>query len=322
MLAFIPATLRVRYVLVVVALLLIIPPANGQTVLRWKLREGDRFGYAFGSKIVQKMDVGKLAIQLEFAQNIDTYWIVGEIDKEGIGDLQVVVSRYRIHIDANEKSIRETMEVPEGGLDYDSKTDKVPNSKIGSLLGRVARSLVDAKCHIYMDVQGNVKDVKLPERLTDVLADDGGDQLIPPFNDILSEQWIKTLLVGGGIQLRFPEGPVSNGKSWTSNRDWGTQDELGVAEDTWTYLGRRRLGDRELDKIDLESTLKVKPRPGAPTMTLKSGTGKGTAWFDNETGRMIESAFEYRIVRELRIEDNVAEMIADASTYTKLITYP
>jgi hypothetical protein len=294
--------------------------ARGQTVLRWKFRDGESFRYPTQLTMSTKMKIKEFSFQMTSSEKIDSTWTVERVDKDGAAHIRVVVDRFRFHLDSDAEPMREMLKIPAEGLDFDSKNPKPDDSRAGQLFASVVKGLVGKASRVTLNATGTADDVELPEPLLDAMAEaEGRGLMTPPYNDFLSVSFLETALIGGGLTTPLPDEAVTRGKTWTNRRDFETQSEEGEGHDTFTYRGRKTLGGRAVEEIESASVLKIRAKPGATVGTLKSGTGKGTIWFDNETGRLYEAASTTHNVRETRVEGVVGESIADMSVYSKLI---
>jgi hypothetical protein len=251
---------------------LLAAPAQAQTTLRYKFKQGETLNYELQQKMDMKMSVAGKDIAMAMNQNIGMTWKVLEVDASGKARISQKMDR-----------IKMTMEgpAPIGKMEYDSKDSKEPEGPIGKMLGPVFNALAGAEFTVSMDPRGELSDVKLPEKLADTLKNVAGQA--PGMGDMFSPDGLKRMINQGGLVL--PEKAVTKGDTWTQKIEnkmpFGTMKVVN----TLTYEGT----DQDLQRIQLKPAISLDPDPAAPiNLKVKGADGKGMAKFDNTAGRLVE----------------------------------
>src|SRR5437868_2952817 len=101
--------------------------------------------------------------------------------------------------------------------------------------------------------------------------------------------------------LVLPEGQISKGKSWNSKNEIKMAQLGKVLTDTkYTYEGQEKRGGKTLEKISGAVKQSIEVDKNSPvTMTVKSQDSKGTVYFDNNTGRLVETTMTQEVNMEI-----------------------
>ena len=123
--------------------------ADGPTVLRWKLSEGDRFHY----RIEERATLGDKSRGLAETLQMDTSWTVGKAE-QGIFRITVRIDKIRF-------AARGDVGYGPVKVEYDSSTGKAegPGTKA---LNEVFRALLGSDIQMKMNPLGGVGDPKFP----------------------------------------------------------------------------------------------------------------------------------------------------------------
>jgi len=273
---FAKAGIAPRVSLAAAVLVLATASAQAQTTLRYKFKQGDTLSYGLEQKMEMKMNVGGMDITMDMKQNIAMKWKVLEVDQNG-------KARIAQKID----SIRMSMEAPPpvGGVKYDSRDGKEPEGPIGKVLGPVFNALAGAEFTLNMDARGEISDVKLPEKLAETLQKTAGGA--PGLGDMFSPEGLKRLVTQGGLVL--PEKAVKRGDTWAQTNENKMPFGMMKVTNTMTYEGPGGESGTGVQKIAVKPVVSLEPDPNAQvSMKIKATDAKGTALFDNTTGRLVE----------------------------------
>src|SRR5205807_1173100 len=102
--------------------------------------------------------------------------------------------------------------------------------------------------------------------------------------------------------LIMPKEAISKGKTWKSKSDMKLPIGKMIAEVEYTYAGTEDKDGRSLEKISLKPKATIEPDPNAPiALKLKSHEGKGTAYFDNTAGRLLETTVQQTMEMEAEV---------------------
>jgi len=274
-----------RMLLTAVVLCLGAAPTQAQTTLRYQFKAGDKLNYDMEQKTDVKMNVGGQDMTMKVHQHIGMTWKVLEVSPEG-----------KARILQKIEGIRMTMDAPGllGKVEYDSKIGKEPEGPIGKALGPIFTALSGSEFHVTMNARGEISDVQVPERLTEVLKKAAGG--VPGLGEMFSADSLKRMINQGGVVL--PKEAVAKGMTWTQKMD--TKMPFGTMKvtNTMTYDGPAGEG-KNLQKIAVSPVVSLDPDPNAPiAIKMKGGAGEGMALFDNAAGRLVE----VNLTQDMRME--------------------
>jgi hypothetical protein len=260
--------------------------AQAQTTLRYKFKEGEKLGYVMEQKMDMQMNVQGNNVQMNMTQTIDMTWHVKSVSKDGKAKMGQSFDR-----------IRFTMDTPMGKVEFDSKDGKVPEGPLGQAVAPVFQAMAGAELSLTMDPQGKTSDVEVPEKLADAIKNlPGGGGL----GNILSADSLKQM--ASQSRAALPDGPVTKGKTWVKNVDMKMPFGTMKVENISTYEGSSPRGDTKLEQIAIKPKMTIEPDPNSPvTIKLKEQDGKGTTYFDNNAGRMVETNLKQNMVMALSV---------------------
>jgi hypothetical protein len=246
-------------------------PAHGQTVLRYQFKEGQKLHYVLEQKVTMKMNVQGQDFETDMVQIYDISWNILSVGKDGSAKITEKFDR-----------IRFTMNGPTGKTEYDSKDGKIPDDAVGQAMAPLFKALTNLEISMTMASTGALKDVKIPEAFLKAIQD-------LPGGDMFSEENLKHLTNQAG--LVFPKDAVTKGQTWEEKMEL----KIPMAKMSVTYLyayqGPVTRGGKKLEAIGLKAVMKFEADPKSnATITLKSQDTKGTSYFDNKTGRLVETA--------------------------------
>jgi len=248
-------------------------PVGAQTTLSYKFKEGEKLGYTIEQKIEMQMNVMGNDIDMKILQTLDTTWKVVSVDKDKKAKISQKIDRIRFSMEGG----------PAGKTDYDSKDGKKPEGQLGEMVAPIFEAMTGADFGFTMDAQGKIADVQVPEKLTEALKKlpAGGNQMFSP-------DTMKQMVEQGGIVL--PGGAVEKGKSWEQKTDMTSPFGKMVVTKALTDEGKAMIDGKEVEKIALKPTMTIEVDPAKPfSANIKAQEGKGTAYFDNASGRVVES---------------------------------
>jgi Family of unknown function (DUF6263) len=270
-------------------------PAQAQTTLRYKFKQGDKLDYVIENKMTMKIDLGGKEIEMAINQNMEMAWKVESVANDGKARIQQKLMR-----------IQFSMDTPMGKIEYDSKDGKAPPGPIGETIAPVFKALSGLEFTLTMDPRGEISDVKVPKDLLKAV----NAQQLPGVGEMFTEDGLKKMMAQSGIS--FPKDAVTKGKTW--NQKLGFKMPFGEMkmDNVYTYEGTVQKGDRKVEQVSLKPTISLKPDENAPVaMTMKDGGGKGTAYFDNDAGKLVEMSMVQNMVMEaagqtIRMVQNVS----------------
>jgi uncharacterized protein YajQ (UPF0234 family) len=266
---------RARLVIVsALGIFCVSPAARADTVLHYQFKEGETLPYTMEQKMKMEMNGGGVKETADMNQTIDASRHIKSVDKDG--KAKIVMKFDRIRITANGFM---------GKFEYDSKNGKLPEGPISKRIGPIMEALAGAEFSLTMDARGQFSDLKMPEKLSEAFKELPGGGL---GGDIFSEDGIKHMISEAGLTL--PEGTATKGKSW--NKEVTLKILFGKMKinNTSTYEGPTTRDGTELEQISLQPKMTIEADDKAPfTLNLKSQDAKGTAYFDNKAGRLVET---------------------------------
>ncbi len=259
-----------------VALALTAGPVQAQTTLRYQFKVGDQLTYDLQTASESKATVGGVDITSELKLNIDVTWRVVEVDRQGKARVAEKINRVRM-----------TMQEPgqQRSADFDSKDGKIPEGKLPALMASFFSAIAGSEILLTMDPRGEISDVKLPDKVIESLKKlaTGGGAL----DDMVSPDGLKRMFDEAGLVL--PGESVSKGATWTKKTEKKMPFGMMKGINKMTYEGPATEGGRTLAKISVRPVVTLEPDPKAPiTVKMKGIDSKGTAWFDNAAGRLVE----------------------------------
>ena len=280
------------------------PAAQAQTTLTWKFKGGEKLNYTSDTDMKQSMSVMGMDIKTTMTQGLELSWTVKAV-QSGKADMTQKIERFR-----------QKMEMPFGqGFEFDSKDGKKPEGAIGQAVGPLFEAMVGAEFSFKMDPQGETTDVKVSEKLIEAMKANPG---LAQMGGMFSEEGLKNMMQQSAIS--FPKEAISKGKSW--NKVVEVKMPFGVMklDTTYTYQGPETRNNSKLEKIDTKSAVSIEPAAGANVeLKIKSADVKGTVYFDNQAGRIVEFVQTQKMVMEIATMGQKFDSTQDQTTTLKLV---
>ena len=250
--------------------------AQAQKVLRWKFTPGQTLRYVMNQEQSQKIKAGTTPITMTMTMTMNMTQKIESVDPKGVASVIQTIDR-----------IQMKMTSPQGiGMEYDSASGKPPEG-LAKLMAPMFDAMVKKPFTMKMDPQGKVSDMKLPQGFVESVNKISGN----PMGGLFTEEGMQQM-TGQGMAV-LPEKPVSAGDTWTQQAGMA-MPMLGriSVKNTYRYEGTEKRDGKELEKIantmELDITPeKDKPQPFQIKMTAQEM--KGTSYFDNEAGRLVET---------------------------------
>jgi hypothetical protein len=263
-------------------------PAPAQTTLRYQFKEGEKLNYLMEQKMAMKMSVMGMDIAMDMNQTIDLSWNIAKVNKDGSAQMTQKFDRVRFSMDS-----------PLGKINYDSKDGKLPDGPFGEMLGPMFKALSGLEISMTMDTRGETKDLKIPDSFLKALKDMPAGAA--GLGQMFSEDSLKQTMSQSGLIL--PPKAVSKGDSWDTKMEM-KMAPLGKMNVTNAYKfdGQVTRDGKKLEAISVTPTMKFEPDPNAQfTLKLKTEDSKGTNYFDNAIGRLVEVAVTSNMDMEISI---------------------
>jgi hypothetical protein len=262
--------------------------AQAQTLLRYKFKTGDKLQYVMEQKMNMKMDFGGQQITAETTQTVELSWNITGVEPDGKAKMTQRIDR--IKFDMNGPP-------PIGKVEYDSKTGKEAEGAIGGIVTPIFKAMAGAEFTATMDARGDVSNIKVPEKLTETIKKAGG---APGFDQMFGEDALKQMVGQGGLVL--PEKAVAKDATWSKDLEMKLPFGNMKVDTKYTYDGPAAEGGKMLEKITMKPKVTMAPAAGAQVaIKMKDQDGTGTALFDNQAGRLVETSMKQTMEMEINV---------------------
>jgi hypothetical protein len=272
------------------------PSASAQTLLRYKFTPGESSRYVNTTEMVQKMQMGEAApMTMTTTSRSEHTRKTQSVDAAGVATVMVTVDRVQMKLQSAQGVL----------VDYDTASGKEPEGTAKSF-AQVANVMTTTPAVLKFNSRGEVitgSQQGIQEKVTKILPVAG------QMGDLLSPEGVKKKY----SWIVLPEEPVTPGQTWTRRTSFQVPALLGsmVTETKYEYQGTEDRNGVTLHKIAFTQQQQVAPgsekTPGdkqKPLMKIKQGDTRGTIYFDNVHGRVVESTSKSKF----QGETNVMEM--------------
>jgi hypothetical protein len=279
--------------------------ARAETVLRYQFKQGETLPYTMEQKMKMDMKGGGMDVTMDMTQTIDMSWHIQSVDKEGKAKMVQKFDRLRF-----------SMNGPMVKVEYDSKDGKLPEGQIGMALGPILEALAGAEFSLTMDARGQTSDIKIPERLSEAfkkMPGGGGTG----GSDLFSEVGINHMIEE--VRMTLPEGATTKGQSWTKEVALKMPFGKMKVDNTSTYEGPASRDGKQVEQIALKPKMTMEADGNAGlSAKLKSQDAKGTAYFDNKAGRLVESKMNQTMEMEFSVGGQTINQKVEGTMTVKL----
>lgn len=279
--------------------------------LKWKFKQGDKMDYALRQKADILIDANGVEFDIKVAQTMDLKWDVKAVAADGTVELTQKVDRVQLK-----------MSTPfTGEFVYDSKDEaNAPTGEIWERMGGPIKALVGGEFTVKLKPNGQVEEIKLPEKLVELLGESkgGGAQSMMMGGGLFTESAIKQIIEQSILTL--PDSDLANGTTWNKK----IENKLGPIgtqkfDTTLTYEGTETKDGVELAKIGTKTEMAFEPNADSDVdieMEVTEQEGKGSVLFDTKAGRVLES----QNVQKMTLEgDFMGNEFAQEITLTLLL---
>src|SRR5262249_10235149 len=114
-------------------------PAQAQTTLRYKLKQGEKLDYQMEQKMLMKMNVAGKEVTMDLTQRIDLSWNIVRVDSNGSAKMKQKMNR-----------IRMTMDGPTGKIEYDSREKKEADNAVLQAIAPLFNAMAGAEIEMTM----------------------------------------------------------------------------------------------------------------------------------------------------------------------------
>jgi hypothetical protein len=254
---------------------------NAQQELRWKFEPGQKLNY----NMVQDMTIGVAGGPLgdqnmKLNQVMNMIWNVVDVNSEGSAVIRQKFDR-----------VTTKMTMPQVGvIEYDSASDQAPVG-LAAMLAPMYKALTEAEFELTMTNRGEIKDVKIPEKLLEALKNSPNAAAL---GDLTTPEGFKKMMSQSALVLpeKQPQtGELSSTKTEMNLPTGGKQ----IVEATYRYEGTK-----EVDGVTcavFQPTMKM-TYEGENQPTIKEQESTGEILFNITAGRLHSSKLDQNMVME------------------------
>jgi hypothetical protein len=214
------------------------------------------------------------------AETLDVTWRVTSVDADGKAKITLTIDRVRFTFDGQGSKV-----------DYDSTIGKMPDDPSAKQVGPPLAALAGKEVSITMDPQGIASDFKAPEAFAKALKDFSGVGV--EMGEFFSEDGLRRRMCQFLPALSKEE--VEKDKAWHSRFEMKTSMGTLKVHNKYTCDGPVASGEKKLEKINIAPKyslfVDLSSVPDAkPTNAVQKQEAKGSALFDKDAGRLIETS--------------------------------
>jgi hypothetical protein len=291
--------------------LLMVTGSGGTTgeaaTLRWKFKPGETLRYLMDQKTVTTARFsGGQELKDTLTQSITLNWAVSAVNPDGSASLVQTIEQVVDRADG-----------PFGKYEYDSKAGKEPEGPIAASRVPLLKALIGTPIAFKMSPLGEPSEVKVPEKLTEVLKQAGPAAAAAA--QLFSEEGLKNMILQ--TTLIVPDDDLTAGKTWSRQRK-ESMPGIGVMilDTTFTYQGTDpKTG---LDLIAREARINLLPPEDAKDnfpLKIKSQDSKGVIHFDSAAGRLVDSEANEKSAFSTSLNNIEVLRMTETTTSRKLI---
>ncbi|MDR3620133.1 MAG: DUF6263 family protein [Paludisphaera borealis] len=284
--------------------------ATADAPLRWKFKTGETVRYSLVQKTetTMKLPDGRTGGS-KVSQDSDIHWTVNSVSPEGVAEMTQTIDRVRVRMDS----------VPgQPPFEFDSASkDPAPEGPVAAQLVPIFRALAGLECTLMMDARGEIRDVRIADKVVESLQKSfqGG------LGNLFTKESLKNMV--GQSSLVLPEEAVAKGKSWKEQSKIPAA-QLGtmVTDKTYTFEGPEA-ADASRVRIDLTSKTSLEPDANAQIeFAMKNQDGKGRFVFDAAKGRIISSHVDITMTQSIKAQGQELEQTIVNKIEMKLAPEP
>lgn len=249
--------------------------AEAQTTLRMKFTKGQTNSY----EMIQEMKIAQTIagknIDMEMKQTMEFSQTVDDVLADGNARMTTKFTRVKM-------AMKGPVEV-----DIDSAAENAADDNpVAGIMSGLVKTLAKVRFEATIKPTGELIDVKIPEELVKEFRNIPGSAQM---GDMFSEQGLKQMMSQSSIS--FPKEPVKVGDSWNQMTNVKLPFGKMSGDMKLTYQGTEKVGDKTFQKIGCVTKVAFAEDEKAQlTMKLTSQKADGHFLFDNDQGRLQESA--------------------------------
>ena len=275
--------------------------AQAQTLLRWKLKAGDKLTATYTHDTTSTVTVNNKPVESRSRLVMDLLWVVDSADDQAAQITQSV------------RRVQAQLWPPGGAAPVSFDTDsQQPDPAAKDLAAAFSPLLGEGvNVRLTMTSRGEIKDVAPSESLTKLWAIDGktnaekgGAKLGGLSSEFLKGTFERALVV-------LPEQTVVKDQTWSVASDVKTPDGKTVKlKSDYTFLGSVEKDGQPLEKIAVESAVELPP--GSSKLTIKEQKHSGVIWFSIAAGRVVEAEQTRQLVTERTYQETPIVTVAES----------
>jgi hypothetical protein len=294
-----------RLTLAALVLALAAPSTKADELLRFKFKAGQSVRYEFVQAMKMNLEAAGRNSETEMTQTMEMTWKIKSVDDQGTATIEQTIDRIAANIVG-----------PGANISYDSAkkdTAKQENPQAQQLV-KLFGILLGAQITQELTALGEVKNVKLPEGLSDKLREvvaAGGAG-----NAMFSEDSIKNMSLQSGLKL--PSTPIAQGKAWENIVEIPAPP-LGAIKtvNSYTLKSTSSEGSHEI-AVDGKMTLEKNQEVGAE-IALDSEPITGVIHFDGKNGNIADSKVDQKFKMTVSAgNQNLVQTLAQVITLKRL----
>jgi hypothetical protein len=277
--------------------------------LRWKFTVGEKLDYT----MIQDMTMAASGAALGAAgqsttmrQEMDMTWDVQGVNNEGEAVIKQKFDRVKMK-----------MTGPNGGFEYDSKSDAAPTG-LGALIAPMYKAMTQSEFEITMTSRGEVKDVKIPEEVLTALQSSPGAAAM---GDIATADGFKKMISQGALVL--PQDAPKEGENWKTKVEMANP-AVGkqTVETTYSYKGTKDIDGTKfaIIKPDLKMDFDAGAGKAAPQLSMKIAdqSSDGEILFNIDKGRLYSTTLTQKVTIDATVAGQTIQQKIDQKIDVKV----
>jgi hypothetical protein len=258
--------------------------------LRCQFKAGEKLLYSLEQDQDLKLNLGGVDIDVKAKLTYDMTWTPVKVDDKGNAEVKVAVGRVKL-----------VMDTPTGKSTVDSEDKTEPEDTAAKLMAPIIKGMAHLDMTLTIDSTGAGTKAAFSKESLDKLKELGNGT--KDLDDMFSPDTLKSTLLSGLTNgLVLPTEAVEKGKTWTHKTNEQAPYGKAIGETTYTYQGEVEKSGKKLAHITSVPMVKIEPDPNAKLkMKVKDSNAKGTFFFDNASGRVVESTTETKMKIEMEV---------------------
>jgi len=291
--------------------------AGGQTLLRWKLKQGESLNLTVQQETESEVAFSGKRATTKIDLTVELDWLVTAVDDKGIKVKQTI------------KGVKLKLQSPQGGLiEYDSAAAARPAGQVREIADSL-KPLIGTQIELTMSDRGEIVAAESANKgAEELLAAEGK----PAEQRVVSRTAIEQLLRQSLVVL--PEKAVSAGDEWkhTSNLAGAAGNYQQVT--TYRFAGMDERDGQSIARLEMTAKLdpvaptvppaKLPPgkKPAPGKLAVKSHQQSGTILFAPEQGRVALAEQTQTLVTERPYRETTIVVTLSSQQKTTVMAKP